>query len=38
MFWLHKQNKAGEGNRTPINCLEGSSFTTKLHPHEANQR
>lgn len=23
---------AGERNRTPIHCLEGSCFTTKLHP------
>ena len=30
LFWKHMC--AGEKNRTPDYCLEGSRFTTKLHP------
>lgn len=29
---------AGEGNRTPVLCLEGSSSTIELHPHEWSRR
>ncbi len=31
-------NCAGEKNRTPDYCLEGSRFTTKLHPQARKNR
>ena len=31
-------DKAGDGNRTHDQSLEGSCFTTKLHPREANKK
>ena len=30
------KNGAGGGNRTHITSLEGSDFTTKLHPQKAS--
>ena len=29
---VNSSDRAGDGNRTHISCLEGRGFTTKLHP------
>ena len=37
-FWIiYELNKAGDGNRTRISCLEGKRTTIVLHPQIDNE-